>query len=687
MFSSIPALLFLTWIVAGSIILVLGFIPSFLFKAVLFAAIGVAAGYAVSLLLKNRYLPTTQLADLLAALSEKKSTADTSPVDADTWADLQSVYNEQADRKISQKLKEIDAGRPPGVDPGKIASDTIDPEKIIEGVGLAVQGDLSSADRLLGPGMSEEITALIQPLMDSKKEEEPAIQVDMDSELDRADRLSNDLETSAAAITRSSRTAAKANRVAFEARDIAVQNKEIVDQLVRSISLISENSEKIRSIAESINSIAFQTNLLALNASIEAARVGEAGKGFNVVAMEVKTLATQARKAADQTQELIDTIIHLISRADKQVGQNNSAFSSLAEKSEETGKLIEKIQEAGLMSTHDMDRIHIGLLQNSVSLKNKYQDWKSASTGDKARSPELLLPKTYRIQTQWYPQAQFAGFYVALEKGYYKDAGLKVELVDGGPETNPILNLIKGELDFVTSWLSSALTIIDRGAEISLLSQIFQKSGLTLVSLKETGIRTIADLKQKTIGSWGGIFEYPIQAMNLEHDLDMEIRDAGAGFDLITKGELDVIAIMNYNELLSITDNGVSNHALSVIRMSDVGYNFPEDGLFTSNALLSADTEACRQFNLASVRGWKDAGKDKASALEYTMQHHKRSPFQTSRSIQKRMLDEVCRLTESQSTALGQMPADGFKRTQEALKRIGMIQKTVGMSSSYAGMN
>jgi NitT/TauT family transport system substrate-binding protein len=375
-----------------------------------------------------------------------------------------------------------------------------------------------------------------------------------------------------------------------------------------------------------------------------------------------------------------------ISTADQQVRQSADAFASLADKSHETGTLIEQLQESSLSGSHDMDRAHIGLLQSSVSIKRK---WKASHEiqGLARSAPELLLPKTYKIQTQWYPQAQFAGYYVAFENGYYKDAGLNVEIVDGGPETNPILSLIRGEFSFITAWLSSTITTLNRGADIALLSQIFQKSGLTLVALKESGIHSIRNLKQKTISSWGGIFEYPIQAMNLDHELDMEILDYGADMKKVRDGEIDVIAVMSYNELLGIYDSGISEEELSLIRMSDVGYNFPEDGLYTCRSLLQDDEAACRQFAEASIRGWMAARQDKEMALECTMRHHQRSPMKTSKGFQKRMLDEVCRLIDSQDANLGHLRTGGYDQTQQALKRFGMIKSTVDISNFYANLH
>lgn len=578
---------------------------------------------------------------------------------------------------LKQKLEIAEAKRKPYV----LQSD------LVTGLKLAIDQEFEEADRILGSGLSQSMFAIIDRLVKKEKSNQAKTQGNMDTEFHHISELSSDLENSVNATSLFARDAAKANRIAFEARDIAAQNKDIVDEMVASISSISKSSEKIDNIARSINSIAFQTNLIALNASLEAARAGKAGKGFGVVATEVRALARQSSKAAEQTQELTDKIIQQIKTAETQVRQTSEAFSSLSERSDNAGIIIKNIQESSHSRSQDIDRIHVKLIQTSVSLKQICKGCRAIGENRQTLSPELILPKTYRIQTQWYPQAQFAGYYVAMEKGYYEEAGLRVELVDGGAESNALHSLVKGEIDFATAWLSSALTVFERGARIHLMSQLFQKSGLMLVALKTSSIRNIKDLKQKTISSWGGIFEYPIQAMNLEHNLDMEILDLGADISRIQSGEIDVMAVMSYNELTTLLDQGFSREDLVLIRLSEVGYNFPEDGLYTSKDLFLNDPEACRQFNRATIRGWKAAINDKEMALECSWTHHARSAFPTSKSHQRKMLEEVGLLTGSSLENLGILNEEGFMKTQKALKRIGMIQKTVQYADFYLGDN
>jgi NitT/TauT family transport system substrate-binding protein len=655
------------------------FLSSFLSAPISLLIVALLFGFTISfvifLMVKKTFLPKQQLLPLFHKILNQSADLTTTPLPESEKSQLQhllSTFTENLEETLSKKLE------------ARRAAYTLQ-DQLVKGISLAFSQDIAKADRILGVGNANAVLELFSHQLNQEKTRFSNSQLSADQELQQINNLSDELEKTVNAISVSSRNAARANRIAFEARDIAASNRNIVDKMVQSISSINISSEKIVNIAKSINAIAFQTNLLALNASIEAARAGSAGKGFAVVASEVKSLAGQAANAASETQVLADEIVSQISSANSEVQSTSKAFSDLTEKSESTGKIIEEIQESSLARSLEIDRIHIGLIQSHSSLREKFRESHSLHEEIAPSSTNLLISKTYKLQTQWYPQAQFAGIYVALEMGYYKEAGISIELIDGGAEANPLFNIIKGETDFATSWLSSALAVAERGGNLILLSQIFQKSGLMLVTLKESGIRSLDDLKQKTISSWGGIFEYPIQAMNLEHNLDLQLLDIGIDTDKFKSGEIEALAVMSYNELFSLAEVGLTANNLTVFRLSDLGYNFPEDGIYTSRSLLQKDPELCRQFTQATNRGWETARRDFDTAIECTLSHHPRSPMKTPRSHQEKMLKEVSRLTGSLNTPLGILNDEDFQRTQQALKRIGLIDSTIHISDFYAG--
>jgi len=547
------------------------------------------------------------------------------------------------------------------------------------GIECLLNDEQSQAEQLFGA----EITNQIQHLLHNHIQKQREIDLNTNSNFDQLqgnlEQLIINLEKLVQSVHSSSRNAAKANKIAFAARDTASENQAVVESTTESIVAINQSSSKISSIVKGINAIAFQTNLLSLNASIEAARVGKAGAGFGVVAQEVRILSQKAADAAESSDDSVKEILTRVVSAESQVKQTTAAFVDLAEKTTSVGRIIETIQQDTTQQGHDFDSIHIRLMQLAASVKKEKRDDES-SFGSLA--PTLLLPKTYRIQTHWMAQAQFAGYYWAIEHGIYSDCGLKIELIDGGPEVNTLFNLIKGEIDFGTAWLSSALTTVSRGAELCLLSQIFQKSGLMLVALKKSGIKKIEDLKQRTVSSWGGFFEYPIMALDMDHSLDIHLVDEGVDHTRIASGELEAVAVMSYNELFSFIDAGFNMDDLITFKLADHGYNFPEDGLYANNKMIN-DEEVCRQFVQASNEGWRQAKLDSDSALDIVMSHHQRSTMQTDRAHQKRMLEEVLNLIGPADHTLGHLNREDYERTANALVRIGLIPHQIPYNHFY----
>ena len=113
------------------------------------------------------------------------------------------------------------------------------------------------------------------------------------------------------------------------------------------------------------------------------------------------------------------------------------------------------------------------------------------------------------IQLKWVTQAQFAGYYVAKAKGFYKDADLDVTINPGGPDVAPPQVIAGGGADVVVDWMPSALASREKGVPLVNISQTFKKSGLELTCRADTGIKKPADFKGKTIGIWYGGNEYP----------------------------------------------------------------------------------------------------------------------------------------------------------------------------------
>ncbi len=229
------------------------------------------------------------------------------------------------------------------------------------------------------------------------------------------------------------------------------------------------------------------------------------------------------------------------------------------------------------------------------------------------------------IQLKWVTQAQFAGYYVAKAKGIYKDADLDVTINPGGPDVAPPQVIAGGGADVVIDWMPSALASREKGVPLVNISQTFKKSGLELTCRKDTGIKTPADFKGKTIGVWFGGNEYPFLAwmakLGLKTDGSpggIKVIKQGFNVDPLLQKQADCISTMTYNEYWQVIDAGYKPDQLVVFKYSDEGVATLEDGLYAMESKLKdpAFVAKMAKFVGASEKGWDWARKNDKEAAK-----------------------------------------------------------------------
>src|SRR6202162_4864828 len=178
---------------------------------------------------------------------------------------------------------------------------------------------------------------------------------------------------------------------------------------------------------------------------------------------------------------------------------------------------------------------------------------------------------TVTIQLKWVAQAQFAGYFVAKEKGYYKAAGLDVTIKPGGPDVNPSQVIAGGGADVVVDWMPSALAAREKGVPLFNIAQVFQRSGMELTCRKDSGIRSPADFKGKTLGVWFSGNEYPFLAWMSKLGLKTDgspggvtVLKQGFNVDPLLRKQAACISTMTYNEYWQVIDAGYKPEQLTV---------------------------------------------------------------------------------------------------------------------------
>lgn len=274
-----------------------------------------------------------------------------------------------------------------------------------------------------------------------------------------------------------------------------------------------------------------------------------------------------------------------------------------------------------------------------------------------------------KLQLKWVTQAQFAGYYVALEKGFYEAEDLNVTILPGGPDIAPPQVMAGGGADVMVDWLPSALAAREKGLPIVNIAQPFKSSGMMLTCLKETGVSKPADLKGKTLGVWFGGNEYPflswMNTLELKTDgTDVTVLKQGFNVDPLLQKQAACISTMTYNEYWQVIDAGIKPEELVTFKYEDQGVATLEDGLYVLEANLAdpAFEDKMVRFVRASMKGWKyaEANPDEAAMI---VLDNDETGAQTE-THQKRMMGEVAKLTAGSNGTLD--PVD-FDRTVKTL--------------------
>ena len=275
------------------------------------------------------------------------------------------------------------------------------------------------------------------------------------------------------------------------------------------------------------------------------------------------------------------------------------------------------------------------------------------------------------LQLKWVTQAQFAGYYVAQENGYYADEDLNVTIKAGGPDVAPTQVIAGGGADVVLDWMPSALAAREKGLDLVNIAQPFKSSGMMLTCRKDAGVNSPADFAGKTLGVWFFGNEYPFLSWMSKLGLATDGSDGGVtvlkqGFnvDPILQGQAACVSTMTYNEYWQIIDAGLTPDELSVFKYEDQGVATLEDGMYVLGENLKdpAFEDKMVRFVRASMKGWKWAEENPEAAALIVLDNDA-TGAQTEKH-QVRLMGEIAKLTAGSNGALD--PAD-YQRTVDSL--------------------
>ena len=275
------------------------------------------------------------------------------------------------------------------------------------------------------------------------------------------------------------------------------------------------------------------------------------------------------------------------------------------------------------------------------------------------------------IQLKWVTQAQFAGYYVAKDKGFYEAEGLDVTIKPGGPDIAPAQVLAGGGADVMVDWMPSALAAREKGLPLVNIAQPFKSSGMMLTCRKDMGVNSTDDLKGKTLGVWFYGNEYPflswMSRLGLATDGSangVTVLKQGWGVEPLTEGQAACVSTMSYNEYWVVRDAGYTPEQLTVFKYQAEGASTLEDGLYVLEKNLSDDSfkDKMVRFVRASMKGWKYAEANPKEAASIILDNDD-AGVQTEKH-QIRMMGEIAKLTAGSNGSLD--PSD-YERTVKVL--------------------
>jgi len=337
-----------------------------------------------------------------------------------------------------------------------------------------------------------------------------------------------------------------------------------------------------------------------------------------------------------------------------------------------------KRRSAGLLSIV----LSLSMILGTLAGCSSQASTSSGSTAQASSTTSGALQKV-TLQLKWLPQSQFMGYYVAQEKGYYKDAGIDINILPGGSDIISEQQVSNGVADIGVTWTSSLMKYQSKGWNLVEVAQVFQKSAMLLVSKKSSNITSIKDLKGKTVGSWFGGNEYELYAAlgknGLDKDKDLKLVQQDFTMNQLQSGKIDVAQAMTYNEYGLLLEAGFTDQTLNKIDMNDEGVAMMEDCLFVNTDWSAKNGDLLAKFLKASIKGWAEACADPVAAGKIVYEKNK----SVSLKHQTYMAQEVAKLvipTGFDKAKIGYIDPKSIQQTADLALKYGLLTKAADAS-------
>ncbi len=291
---------------------------------------------------------------------------------------------------------------------------------------------------------------------------------------------------------------------------------------------------------------------------------------------------------------------------------------------------------------------------------------------------------SFKFLPHWIPQAQFAGYIMAYEKGIYKKHGLDVELLTGGPNRSSLDWLVERKTDFCAAWLSSALQLRDKNIKLVNICQLIQRSALMLVAKKGRGINSIKDLNGKKVALWQQDFRIQAEALFTKYNLKVKVYPLSETQNIFIRDVVDVTSVMWYNEYHLLLNSGYDSTDLQIFSFSDYDLNFPEDGIYVLEDFYNKNKNTCKEFTDATLEGWNYAFTHEEETLDFVKKYLTKAKYAANEMHQRWMLRQMKKLLQPDAgVAAGELRESDYQNVTKTLKASGYISNNISFKDFF----
>ena len=288
----------------------------------------------------------------------------------------------------------------------------------------------------------------------------------------------------------------------------------------------------------------------------------------------------------------------------------------------------------------------------------------------------LMAQRTFVFMPQWSAQAQFAGYYVAKEKGFYADEGLDVIIEHPAVSQDPEIHLLESHCDATTLPLMQAMQVVDRGFPLVNILQTSMNSGAMIISRRG---RNPAEQRGARVGTWRAGHDQIARCFCDREHMGFDWVLLTSIVNLYIAGAVDATMAMSYNEYYQLLQAGVVIPEESILRFRDSQYNIQDDGVYMTLEAFHRDRESAEAFARASRRGWEWAAENPEETVEIVMKYVSESHVATNSVLQRLMLDEILRLQRDSKTGRREflLRPDMVQQASRQMVEAGLLKKNV----------